>query len=56
MVNYSERQKAVKYTVDGPVIDSNRLIDLKDTVNIAEKYRKNRLDFAFLFTVFLNSR
>ena len=33
-------QKAVKYTVDGTVIDSNPLIDFKDTVNMLKNAGK----------------
>ena len=33
-------QKAAKYTVDGTVIDSNPLIDFKDTVNMQKNTGK----------------
>ena len=48
-------RKAVKHTVDGTVIDSNRLIDLKDTVNMQKNTEKIVLILLF-YSQFLLTR
>ena len=40
VLNYFERLGPEKYTGDGTVLDSNRLTDFKDTVNMQKNTEK----------------